>query len=264
MSTVLAQKKSRFMVTATWDDVPHLPANIKAELLAGIPEYERDARARGIPFLGSGRIYPFAWEDVSVDNFPIPPYWPQGYGLDVGWNCTAAVWGAYDPDSDIRYLYSEHKDGQASPILHAASIKARGEWIPGDIDPSANGERRLEDGEQLTKIYRKAIYGADDSPMLALADNTVQAGLYEVLMLLQTGRLKFFRSLTELRNEFLLYHRAKGKVVKRNDHLMDAMRYALKRSLERWIVKPAAAKTDDSNPWAGAGAGYSGTGWMGA
>jgi hypothetical protein len=249
------------MVTADWNDAPHLDSAAKAELLLSIPEYERDARARGIPFLGSGRIYPFPWEDVSVDDFPIPPHWPQGYGLDVGWNATAATWGAYNPDTDTRYMWSEHKDGQASPILHAASIKARGTWIPGDIDPSANGERNLDDGRQLTEIYRKEIYGDKDSLMLQLADNTVQAGIYAVLTLLQTGRLKFFKSLTELRHEFLLYHRDKGKVVKRHDHLMDAMRYAIKRMHDRWIVKPATAGT--GNAWVGMGATVSNEGWMG-
>lgn len=255
-------RKSRFMVTADWDDAAHLDGNAKKELLASIPENERDARTKGIPFLGSGRVYgPYTWEQVTVDNFPIPPHWPQGYGLDVGWNFTAAVWGAYDEDSDTTYVYSEHKDSQTSAILHAAAIKARGDWIPGDIDPSANGERSQIDGEQLTAIYRREIYGDEQSEMLALADNTVQAGIYEVLTLLQTGRLKFFKTLTQTRDEFLLYHREKGKVVKRNDHLMDALRYAIKRRHQRWIVKPANAAATPT-VW-GDPTGAGGQGWMG-
>lgn len=257
--TAVAERKSRFMVTADWNDAPHLSEQAKAEILASIPEYERDARARGIPFLGSGRIYPFLWEDVSVDDFEIPNFWPQGYGLDVGWNCTAAIWGAHNPETDTAYIWSEHTDGHVSPLLHAAAIKARGEWIPGDIDPSANGERKMEDGQQLTEIYRKAIYGDPNSEMLALADNTVQAGIYEVLTRLQTGRLKFFKSLTATRNEFLGYHRDKGKVVKRNDHCMDALRYAIKRMLERWKVKPASNSTVGEIQW---GSGANGQGWM--
>lgn len=247
------------MVTATWDDAPHLTEQAKKELYASIPEYERDARTRGIPFLGSGRVYPLTWDAVSCEDFPIPPYWKQGYGLDVGWNFTAAVWGAYNEETDTSYIWSEYKDGQQSPILHAAAIKARGTWLPGDIDPSANGERRMEDGKQLTKIYQ------ENGLNLQLADNTVQAGIYEVLTRMQTGRLKIFKSLVELRDEFLMYHREKGKIVKRHDHLLDALRYAIKRQHERWIVKPAQVADDQpigGNPWANYGQ-RGNNSWMG-
>ena len=74
---------SRLLVTATWDDVPHLAAEEKAELWASIPPYQRDARSKGIPQLGSGAIYPVPESDLLVEPFAIPAHWPQGYGMDV-------------------------------------------------------------------------------------------------------------------------------------------------------------------------------------
>ena len=49
----------------------------------------------------------------------------------------------------------------------------------------------------------------------------------EMLDRMQTGRLKVFRHLNEWFEEFRLYHRADGKVVKEADDLMSATRYAI-------------------------------------
>ena len=135
-----AATNGRFFVNAAWEDAPHLDAAEKQRLLASIEEYQRDARSKGLPYLGAGKIYRVPWDEIAVDWFEVPDYWPKGYGLDVGWKKTAAVWGAHDRDSDTIYLYSEHYAGEQAPVLHAQSIKNRGAWIPGAIDPSANGE----------------------------------------------------------------------------------------------------------------------------
>jgi len=50
----------RVMVPMTIDDVPaqgHLSPEAKARMLAGYLPHEREARARGVPMLGSGRIF---------------------------------------------------------------------------------------------------------------------------------------------------------------------------------------------------------------
>src|SRR5690348_7287717 len=103
-----------------------------------MPPHERDARAKGIPILGSGAIYPVNPDVYECEPIEIPPYWPRAYGMDVGWKRTAAIWGAWDRESDTVYAYSEHYMGQAEPSVHADAIKARGEWIPGAMDPASH------------------------------------------------------------------------------------------------------------------------------
>ena len=71
-------------------------------------------------------------------EFAIPEHWPRAYGLDIRWNTAAVVWGARDPQSDVLYLYSEYL-AEADPAIHAAAIRSRADWIPGLIDPAANG-----------------------------------------------------------------------------------------------------------------------------
>jgi hypothetical protein len=212
---------SRYLVQAGWTDVPHLDGATQAELLASTPPHLRDARAKGIPSLGAGAIYPVIWEDVECKPFAIPAYWPRGFALDVGWNRTAALWGARDPSDGVTYLYAEHYRGQAEPTVHAAAIKARGEWIKGAIDPAARN-RAQKDGEQLMAQYTAL------GLKLVPAVNAVEAGLYEVWQMLSTGKLRIFSTLQNTRAEYRMYRRDEhGKVVKQFDHLMDCKRYLI-------------------------------------
>lgn len=223
---------SKWAIGITWDDVPHLSPEDVAELWDSIPPHQRDARSKGIPALGSGVIYPVAESLILVDPFDIPMHWPRAYGLDVGWNRTACAWGAWDRSSDTVYIYSEHYVSEATPQVHADAIKARGVWIPGAIDPAANG-RAQKDGEQLMVQYRDL--GLD----LVNADNAVEAGLFAMYRRMVSGRFKVFKSCPNWLSEFRLYRRdEKGKIVKERDHLMDASRYLIMTGLARAECAP--------------------------
>lgn len=222
----------RYVCMVSWDEVPHLSEEAKSELLATIPPHQRDARTKGIPQLGSGAIYPVCEEDVAVNDFALPDHWPRAYALDVGWNATAAIFGAWDRNCDVVYVYSAYKRGQAEPPVHAAAIRAKGEWIPGVIDPAARG-RAQSDGKQLIQIYRQL------GLTLTAADNDVEAGIYTVWQRLITGRLKVFKSCGTWFDEFRLYRRNKdGKIVKEDDHLMDCTRYLMMSGLRLACTEP--------------------------
>ena len=230
-------------------DVPHLDEKTKAELLASTPPYLRDARTKGIPGLGSGAIYPIAESEFVVDPFKIPAFWPRAYALDIGWNKTACVWGAWDRSVGMLYLYTEHYRGQAEPSIHAAAIKARGEWIPGVVDPSARG-RAVKDGERLIEIYQNL------GLKLSKADNAVEAGIYDVWERLSTGRLKVFSTMQNLLAEYRIYRRDEhGAIVKANDHALDAMRYLVRSGQAVAIVEPVKQIIESYRP-ADAEAGY--------
>lgn len=224
----------KFTVNAGWDHVPHLSEEQKREELDRIQPFQRKARSQGIPTLGAGAIYPVPEEVVLCDPFAIPDYFPQCYALDVGWNRTAAVWAAHDPNTDIVYLYSEHYRGEAEPPVHAAAIRARGVWIPGVIDPAARG-RGQRDGQRLMKDYQEL--GLDT---LTVADNALEAGIHATWTRMTTGRLKAFRTLSNWVAEFRFYQRdEKGRVKDgQADHLMDTTRYIVNSGLDRACVRP--------------------------
>lgn len=235
-----AVSEARYVVMAGWDDVPHLNEDTKRKLLASTHPHLRDARSKGIPSLGSGALYPMADDQITVAPFAIPDWWPRGYGFDVGWNCTAAVWLAQDPSTGVIYAYAEHGRGEAPPVIHAEAIKLRGEWQMGAIDPASRG-RGQDDGKRLFSQYH------DLGLNLVLADNSVEAGILAVWGAFEAGRLKIFSSCTGLLTEKRLYRRDdKGKIVKKQDHRLDALRYGFLRFQTIAKVKPLIV---NGTPW---------------
>lgn len=204
-----------------------LPQDELDDMARDLQPHQKEARMKGKPSLGAGAIYPVPEDSLLIDPFPIPDYWPRGYGLDVGWKKTAAVWGAMDPDPEkpVFYLTGEYYVGEQQPVVHSQAIIARSSWQKGAIDPASRG-RSQSDGKKLFNEYKNA------GLKIINASNKVtgyEGGLYHVLSLMQTGRLKVFRGvLPNWLTEYRLYRRDdKGKIVKENDHLMDAMRYLL-------------------------------------
>jgi len=74
MSTVvkrylLDKSPDRHVVTMTLDDAAHYSAKDKARITAQYPDHERDTRTRGIPQMGSGRVFLVDEEKLLVDPF---------------------------------------------------------------------------------------------------------------------------------------------------------------------------------------------------
>lgn len=141
--------------------------------------------------------------------------------MDVGWNKTAVVWAALDPNTDTVYIYDEHYKGKELPSTHAHAVRTRGDWLPGVIDPAARG-RSQTDGKRLVQEY------IDLGLELRYARNDVEAGIALVQQRLATGKLRVFSTCQYLLKEYLIYRRDKnGKVVKEEDHALDALRYSI-------------------------------------
>jgi len=209
------------------DDVPHISEEEKAKILSGIPPWQRQARKSGIPGHGVGAIYPIPEDVMLVPPFQIPSHWPRSYGMDPGWNCTAVLWFAWDVDNGGAVAYAEYYRGMADPAIHVAAINRisgggdaeKGKWMPGVIDPAAQ-KARGHDGKLLLEVYRELGLNVE------MADNAVTSGLIKCWDMLSTQQLRIFNTLRNWRNEIRLYKRdEKGEIIKKNDHLMDAMRY---------------------------------------
>lgn len=236
--------ESKYLVMAGWDDVPHLSEKTKRELLASTPAHLRDARSKGIPTLGSGAIFPVAEESIKIAPFQIPNFWPRINGLDFGWDHPAAAAGcAWDRENDVFYVTHGYKKSEAVPAILAAAVKPWGAWVP-VAWPHDGLQHDKGSGQQLAKQYKAA--GLNMLPERATFDdgtNGLEAGLMDMLERMETGRWKVFSTVTEWFDEFRLYHRKDGSVVKEFDDLISASRYALmmKRFAKVYMPKDAIA-----------------------
>lgn len=240
---------SRCVVSMTIDDVEHYSVEEKARIIASYPSHEREARAKGIPTMGSGRVFPIAEELIRIEPRPIPKHWPQIIGVDFGVDHPfAAANLAWDKDSDCLYVTrsyrqkGEHKDGvwTGSPVFHAAAIRPWGEWIP-IAWPHDGLERDKQSGETLAEQYRSHhLNMLDERATHEDGTNGVEAGISDMLERMQTNRFKVFSNNEEWFEEFRLYHRKDGLIVKLIDDLMSATRYACMMRRHA-ICQPVAA-----------------------
>lgn len=226
------------VVNMTIHDAGHYTPEQRKAIIATYPAHEREARINGTPTLGSGRIFPLADDVVAETQIALPPHWPRICGMDFGWDHpTAAVWLAWDRDHDVVHLYDAYRVREATPAVHSLAIRARGEWIP-VAWPHDGLQHDKGSGEELAKQYRKfgvamlkdkATHAPDKDKGEKEGEggNGVEAGVLSMLDRMQTGRLKVARHLEDWFEEFRLYHREDGKIVKVSDDLMSATRYAL-------------------------------------
>lgn len=243
------------VTTMTINDAEHYTPEQRAAIIASYPAHERDARTKGIPSLGSGRIFALSDEAIACDAFEIPAHWVIINGIDFGWDHpSAAAKLAWDRDTDTFYVVATHRARETTPILFAPAVKPWGEWIPWAW-PHDGLQHDKGSGEPLADQYRKQGLlmlpdKATHPPALGEPEgsggNSVEAGLMAMLDLMQTGRFKVFRHLNDWFEEFRLYHRKDGKIVKENDDLLSATRYAF--MMKRFAVtKPVKRKAAGGN-----------------
>jgi phage terminase large subunit-like protein len=225
---LLERSPDRHITTMTADDVDHYSAEEKARIIASYPAHELEARTKGTPTLGSGRIFPVSEESITIEQRDFPSHWPRIGGMDFGWDHPfAAVELVWDRDSDVVYVSRTHRLREATPVLHAAAIRPWGNLLwawPRD------GRRETLEGAGIALMKQYKAQGLDmlhEHAQFEDGSVSVEAGIMDMLDRMKTGRFKVFSHLLDWLEEFRLYHRKDGRVVKEGDDLMAATRYAV-------------------------------------
>lgn len=231
------QNPDRNITNMTIEDVDHYTREEKDRIISSYPAHERKARALGIPFLGSGQVFPVPEDNLMIDYMVLPDHWPRIVGIDFGFDHPfAAVWMAWDRETDTIYVYDVFKNRQGTPRTHAPVISARGPWIPvawphdGLQHDKGSGVQLAEQYRQagLNMLHERAQY--EETPGTSGTQNSrfsVEAGIMDMLERMNAGRFKVFSHLSDWWEEFRMYHRKDGKIVAKDDDAMSATRYAV-------------------------------------
>ena len=108
---------TRFVTQMTIDDAEHYTPEQRAAIIASYPPHEREARVRGIPSMGSGRVFPIEEAQITCAPFALPPSWPQINGLDFGWDHPFAAMNlAWDRDAKHTLRKLEERSFAPAPV----------------------------------------------------------------------------------------------------------------------------------------------------
>lgn len=220
---------NRHFLTMVIEDAEHISAEERIKIIEGYPAHEREARARGIPMLGEGRIFQFSDEAISEPiTRDVPSHWAKIWGIDFGiGHPFAAVLILWDRDADIIHVHACIRVADQLPIQHAKPIRMLGASVP-IAWPHDGTQREKGTGRTLAQAYKD-----EELPMLPEhathpdGSNSVEAGILEMQERMATGRLKVASHLTQWFEEFHMYHRKNGQVVRLKDDLLSATRYAI-------------------------------------
>jgi phage terminase large subunit-like protein len=221
----------RVMVSMTLDDAQHINAEARKKIMAGYTANERDARAKGIPMMGEGRIFTMADEVLMVSPFEIPREWALLWGTDFGLQHPfGAALLAHDRDNDVIYVTRVVRMSDALPLQHCAAMKTsfnnHGHLIP-MAWPQDGHQRENLNGklEPLSKVYK--FHGqrvCETHAQFADGTNGTEVGIALMEERILSARLKVFSTCSEWFDEFHFYHRKEGLIVKIRDDLMSATR----------------------------------------
>ena len=96
-------------------------------------------------------------------------------------------------------------------------------------------------GKSMIEFYKEAginvqadtFYNFMD--MKGTKNNLVEPGLMNILQRMKTGRYKVFKTCGKVFEEMRRYHRKDGKIVKKFDDALDAMRYSSLSVISRGV-----------------------------
>ena len=222
------ESPDRGVVSMTIEDALHIPAAERERIIAAYLPHEREARARGVPTMGSGRIF-MASED-SILEAPveyIPAHWVKLWGIDFGiGHPFAAVLILWDRDADVIHVHHTYRVVDALPIQHAAAMKPVGAGVP--VAWPRDGTNRAVDGRPLAAHYKvQGLRMLQDHATWPDGSVSTEAGILEMDEREKSGRLKYARHLSDILEERRFYHRKDGQIVKLKDDLMSALRIAI-------------------------------------
>lgn len=226
----------------------------REELLAEFAQMskeERQARQRGEYVHFAGKFYGEFHDDSHVVKPPSPQHIRDQnvvVGIDPGLNRTGIIWVAFDNDN-VALAFAEFYPEQMVVAEVCKEIhRVNAIWgVTPDyyvIDPSARN-RATVNAEQVQNAYLRG-----GIPTIS-GQNDRAAGILEVKRRLQQKGFYVSEKLVNLRREFHRYRKDPNSkdefaAVKKDDHLLDALRYV---ALSRVWTAPGEFRAEGPTGW---------------
>lgn len=225
----------RAIVHMKIEDALHIKSEDRQKIIDGYAPHEREARANGVPLLGSGAIFTMpenAVVEPAMQN--IPMHFAKLWGIDFGiGHPFGAALIAWDKDADVIHVIEAFKmvaatnEMQLLPIHHAARMKPIGIEVP-VAWPQDGTAREKSSGEALSALYKKEnLKMLHEHATWPDGSRSTEAGILEMQQRERNGKIKYASHLSELLEERRFYHRKDGEVVKLKDDILSAVRVAI-------------------------------------
>lgn len=219
----------RVVVNMTIEDAQHIKPEDRKKIVDGYKPHEREARARGIPLLGSGAVFTIMESAVTEPGIAsVPGYWAKLWGIDFGiGHPFAAALILWDKDNDVIHVHHAFKMPDALPINHVAAMKPIGIDVP-VAWPQDGAQREKSNGQALYLPYKgEGLKMLSEHACWPDGGNSTEAGILEMQQREANGKLKYASHLSDLFDERRFYHRKDGQLIKLKDDILSAIRVAV-------------------------------------
>jgi phage terminase large subunit-like protein len=220
--------RDRHLTMMEIEDAGHISPEQRQKIINAYKPHEREARTRGVPMLGSGAIITVPETAWIIEPFTVPRMWPGVIGIDIGGSDHPAG-GAllrWDRETDTVYVTNSIASSEVTLAQHAAVIKSFGDY-PVAWPHDANSSDRSS-GLQIAAIYgRQGLDMMLEHSTHEMGGFGLEASIADMIERMESGRFKVFAHLNGLRQELRMWHRSEGRVVKKADDEIAAVRYAM-------------------------------------
>ncbi len=218
-------------------DVGHYSEEQKQQIINSYPTHEREARSNGTPIMGSGRVFTTPEDKIKIKGLEIQSHWAEIGAVDFGGfdHPAAAVKGYHDRDNDVVYITRVWRSRDVKLSQHASALRAMiSPGTPVSWPHDGLQHDRMSGQTYADEFRNEGLNMLPDHAHIITTvngkeskSNSLEATVLLMDQRLEQGKLRVDSSCVEFFEEYGIYHRKDGVIVKVADDVISAVRYLI-------------------------------------